>query len=234
MDGRFHGSGRVLWLGASLAVIASAVLVMRFVVPHRANLNANEPGAAVTPPAASPIPDLSVTSPLNQAGGGAVGTDAYEVYSGLYSEAQPEALAFAADSVTDLPQVDGGCLKPATADEREMADAFVAANKQSHRWERRFTIAAGYRLLSGAEASAAESCIQHRDVPGCGGYSGVLHVRYLGVPGFNRVHTRALVSVLKRCGGECGSGGVFVAEKVGGSWKRAAGTEFVSGCSWMY
>ena len=78
-----------------------------------------------------PITDLGVTMPLNQAGGSPAPTEAYEVYSALYQAPMPEPLAFAEYSVTDIPQVNGSCLRPAAPQEHEMTDAFVAANQQS-------------------------------------------------------------------------------------------------------
>lgn len=182
------------------------------------------------------IPDLGVTSPLNQPGGAAAPAEAYAVYSALYETPAGEPLAFASASMTDIPQVNGSCLQPRTAQERDMMDAFVDANRQSHRWENRFTIAAGYQLLSSDEAARALDCLpaggKGRD---CASYAQLRHVRYLGVPGFDRTHTRALVSVVKRCGpGECGSGGVFEVEKVNGHWQRAETTDFTRECNWMY
>jgi hypothetical protein len=215
---------RTLWIWASLAVIGLAILLVRFIAPHR-----------VEAPVSKPIPDLSVTSPLNQRGGAAISPDAYEVYSALYQSPQTEALAFAEDSLTDIPQVDGSCLKPSSADEREMAEAFVAANKQSHRWEKKFSIPANYTLLSATEAGKAESCIEtHAQSAECRPYASIKHVRYLGVPGFDHAHLKALVSVVKQCGRYCGSGGIFLVEKAGGSWRRAEASDFVRECSWMY
>lgn len=213
------------WLWASLAVVALAVLLMLTVSRRHSK-----------PPARSSVPDLSITSPLNQPGGSAVTADAYEIYSALYQAPQPEPLAFADESVTDIPQVDGSCLKPTTPQEHEMADAFLAANKQSHRWERRFSIPAEYRLLSRTETATALNCIERRkqDAVGCEPYKELRHVRYLGVPGFDRTHMRALVSIVKKCGAYCGSGGIFVMERAGGSWRRAEATEFARDCSWMY
>jgi hypothetical protein len=43
-----------------------------------------------------------------------------------------------------------------------------------------------------------------------------------------------LVSVIKKCGRYCGSGGIFVAEKAGGTWRRAETTDFTRNCNWMY
>lgn len=212
-----------LW--ASLAVVALAVLLTLTVSRRHSRL-----------PARSSVSDLSITSPLNQPGGSAVAADAYEIYSALYQEPQTEPLAFAEDSVTDIPQVDGSCLKPATPQEQEMADAFVAANKQSHRWERRFSIPAQYQVLSREQTETALNCIEKRkqDSASCGPYKQLLHVRYLGVPGFDRTHARALVSIVKKCGAYCGSGGIFVMEKTGTSWRRTEPTEFARDCSWMY
>jgi len=110
--------------------------------------------------ASKAIPDLSISSPLNQQGGGSVAAEAYEIYSALYHAPMEEPLAFAEDSMTDIPQVNGGCLKPSTPEERAMADAFAAANRQSHRWEQKFTIPAGYRLLQQGEAAQAQACVE--------------------------------------------------------------------------
>ena len=87
-------------------------------------------------PVSTPITDLGATMPLNQPGGGVVSTEAYEVYSALYQSPMQEPLVFSEDSLTDIPQVNGSCLRTTTAQEREMNDAFVAANQQSHRWNR--------------------------------------------------------------------------------------------------
>jgi hypothetical protein len=215
---------RTLWLWASLAVVALAILLMRFLVPHR-----------VEAPVAGSIPDRSITSPLNQPGGGSVPDEAYEVYSALYATQQPEPLAFAEDSMTDIPQVDGSCLKASTPEQREMTDAFTAANRQSHRWESRFAIPSGYRLFSHAEAALAQRCIQsHVATADCASYARLRHVRFLGLPGFDHSHTRALVSVIKMCGGDCGSGGIFEVEKRGTTWQRADSSDFTRNCSWMY
>ena len=107
--------------------------------------------------ATKPVTDLAATMPMNQAGGGVAPADAYEVYSGLYQTPMDEPLAFAESSVTDIPQVDGSCLKPTTADEREMADAFAAANRQSHQWEQKFSIPQGYKLLATRRTDASAS-----------------------------------------------------------------------------
>lgn len=215
---------RMLWLWASLAVVALAALILHLIVPHH-----------VEAPASKPVPDLSVTSPLNQRGGGPAGADAYEVYSALYQTPQQEPLAIAEDSLTDIPQVDGSCLKPANAEERDLADAFVAANLKSHRWEKKFSISSEYILLSAAESKAAEACIEnHGAGSDCAQYKALKHVRYLGVPGFDHTHTRALVSVVKKCRKYCGAGGIFLAEKTGGVWHRAEVSNLVRECSWMY
>ena len=215
---------RTMWLWASLAVMALAILVVRFVAPHH-----------VEAPVLKPIPDLSVTSPLNQPGGAAISPEAYEVYSALYQAAQPEPLAFAEDSLTDIPQVNGSCLKPSNPEEHEMTDAFVAVNKQSHRWKEKLSVSSNYILLSATEARTAESCIErHAQNSECKPFATLKHVRYLGVPGFDRSHTKALASVVKKCGRYCGSGGIFVVEKSNGQWRRAETSDFVRECSWMY
>lgn len=208
-----------------LIVIVVVLVWVRIVPPRRPHK-----------PAGNPIRDLEVTSPLNQPGGGPVPAEAYQVYSGLYREAMNEPLAFAEDSETDIPQVGQSCLKPSTADEREMAAAFAAANQQSHRWEAKFSIPQGYRFLQRNEAAQAIACLSThmRDATKCASFKQLRTVRMLGVPGFNRPHTHALVSVIKSCGGFCGSGGIFEVEKEGGSWRRSEPTDFTRNCSWMY
>jgi hypothetical protein len=216
---------RSLWLGLSLIVLAVGMFCFRIFSPR-----------IEKPTARAAIPDLSVTSPLNQPGGGDVPAEAYGAYSALYQQPQQEPLAFAEDSRTDIPQVNGSCLKPSTPEEHEMTDAFIAANQQSHRWERKFTIPAGYLLLSQSATAKAQDCLQRgeKSDSDCGVYQSLRHVRYLGVPGFDRTHSRALVSVEKMCGDECGSGGIFEVEKSGGSWQRTEPTGFTRNCSWMY
>jgi hypothetical protein len=182
------------------------------------------------------ITDLSVTSPLNQPGGGAAPTDAYDVYSGLYAAPLDEPLVLAQDSGTDIPQLNGNCLKPGAPEEKQMADAFEAANRHSQHWGSRFTIPSGYRILSASELVSAQNCLAShaQSTPRCASYKDVKHVRILGAPGFNATHTRALVSVLKKCGPYCGTGGIFEARKENGTWKRVDPTAFTSDCSWRY
>jgi hypothetical protein len=180
--------------------------------------------------------DLAVTSPLNQPGGGPAPADAYPVYSELYQAPSDEPLAFANASQTDIPQVGTSCLKPTTPEERSLADAFQAANVQSHAWQQQFAIPQGYRLLSPAETAQARDCLQAHDKTSsaCAPYSQIRHVRFLGVPGFDPAHTHALVSVIKSCGGFCGSGGIFEVEKSGSAWQRSSTTDFTRDCSWAY
>lgn len=187
-------------------------------------------------PAHQPVPDRSLTSPLNQPGGGSAPEEAYAIYSALYQEPTGEPLAFSEDSVTDIPQLDGSCLKPSTPEQREMMAAFEAANRQSHRWENRFTIPAGYQLLSQRETMEAKACLDnHAPHPAnCDKYKQIRHVRFLGNPGLNQNHTRALVSVVRMCGPYCGNGGIFEVEKTGAAWRRADATDFTRNCSWMY
>jgi hypothetical protein len=182
------------------------------------------------------VNDLAVTSPLNQPGGGPAPADAYPVYSALYQAPSDEPLAFANASQTDIPQVGTSCLKPATPEERELSDAFQAANVQSHAWQQQFAIPQGYRLLSPAATAQARTCLQSHDKTSgaCAPYSQLHHVRFLGVPGFDATHTHALVSVIKSCGGFCGSGGIFEVEKAGSGWERSPTTDFTRDCSWAY
>jgi hypothetical protein len=182
------------------------------------------------------ITDLAVTSPLNQPGGGAASTDAYDVYSGLYSSPLDEPLVIAQDSGADIPQLNGNCLKPSTPEERQMADAFEAANRHSQRWEARFNLAFSYRVLPAPEFNEAMNCLAThvQNTPRCTSYQDLKHVRILGVPGFDATHTRALVSVLKKCGPYCGTGGIFAARKESGGWKRADPSAFTADCSWRY
>ena len=117
-----------------------------------------------------------------------------------------------------------------------MADAFVAVNQQSHNWERKFSIPQGYQVLSPDELKRAQKCLAtyRQNTSECESFKHLKFVRYLGVPGFDRTHTHALVSVIKSCGGLCGSGGIFAVEKSGGIWSRSATTDFTRDCSWMY
>ena len=183
-----------------------------------------------------PITDLGATMPLNQPGGGVVATEAYAVYSALYQAPMQEPLVFSEDSLTDIPQVNGSCLRPAGPQEREMTEAFVAANQQSHRWEQKFSIPQGYRLLAHSEVARAQTCAATHggEAAPCEGYKQLRYVRLLGVPGFDHAHSRALVSVIKSCGHLCGSGGIFAVEKMDGRWQRSGPTDFTRDCSWMY
>jgi hypothetical protein len=210
---------RNLWLTLALVAVAAFMLWKRYGPAHH-----------------SSIADLSVTSPLNQPGGGAAPNDAYAVYSGLYAASLDEPLVLAQDSGADIPQLNGSCLKPSTPEERQMADAFESSNRHSQRWEARLTIPSSYRVLSAPEFNQAMNCLaaHGQNTPGCASYKDVKHVRILGVPGFDPTHTRALVSVLKKCGPYCGSGGIFEARKENGAWKRADPTPFTSDCSWRY
>jgi hypothetical protein len=219
-----HVSKRV-WLRVAVVVVVVLFLLAR--VGRQRHMFA---------PASKAVPDLALTSPLNQQGGTPAADESYQLYSDLYKDPVGEALVIANDSETDIPQVNGSCLQPSTPQEHEMADAFVAANRQSHRWEQKFSIAQGYRLISSADAANAENCIQTKfaDAARCARFKDVGHVRFLGIPGFDSTHTRALVSVLKKCGRYCGSGGIFVAEMINGKWRRADATKFTSDCSWMY
>jgi hypothetical protein len=210
-------------LSLILFVVVVGIFCWRFVWPYFAK-----------PDAAAPIKDLSLTAPLNQPGGEAVPAQAYEVYSALYQQSQ-EPLAFAEDSQTDIPQVNGSCLKPSNGPEREMADAFLAANMQSHRWQKKFATSVPYLLLPHTEAAKAQDCIAtHKNLGDCEAVQSIRHIRYLGVPGFDHNDTRALVSVLKICGKQCGSGGIFEVEKSGNTWKRSDTNDFFRDCSWMY
>jgi len=42
------------------------------------------------------------------------------------------------------------------------------------------------------------------------------------------------VSVIKMCGGFCGSGGIFEVAKTNGTWRRTDTKDFTRNCSWMY
>ncbi len=211
-----------------LIVIAVAILTVRLIPRHH-------PAPPAPPPPPS-VPDLSRTSPLNQPGGGPVPAGAYEVYSPLYQASSDEPLVFASESRTDIPQVGGSCIKPSTPAEHEMSDSFNAANQQSHLWEQNFTIPQGYTVLSAADTAQAQACLQAHDTTSarCSAFGKLRHVRFLGVPGYDRTHKRALVSVIKNCGGFCGSGGIFAVEKRGATWVRSDTTDFTRDCSWSY
>jgi hypothetical protein len=220
-----------LWLRKTIvAVIAIAIMVALLLWLEKRPLN----HASAHPP--QPIPDLSVTNPLNQPNGGPAPAEAYEIYSDLYRTPADEPLVFSDDSVTDIPQVNGSCLKPTTPDERELTDAFNLANQHSRRWEQKFNIPQGYRLIPRTQASIAQTCLEthNQDATLCAPYRGIRHVRFLGIPGTDRAHTHALVSVVKMCGGFCGSGGIFEVEKSGGTWRRSDPSDFTRECSWMY
>jgi hypothetical protein len=208
-----------------LLVVAAALLLVGIVLLRRAKRHVH-----------TTIADLGATKPLNQSGGGAAPAEAYEVYSALYQAPMQEPLVFSEDSLTDIPQVNGSCLRPTTLQEHQMTDAFVAANQQSHRWEQKFSIPQGYRLLSHSELSQAQTCAatHGREAASCASYKQLRYVRLLGVPGFDHAHNRALVSVIKSCGHLCGSGGIFAVEKIGGTWQRSVTTDFTRDCSWMY
>ncbi len=214
----------VVWL--LLLAAAGVVAWMRFGGHGRTGLKRPE------------IPDLSVTNPLNVPGGAPEPEEAYAIYSALYQEKSNEPLAFASYTSTDIPQLDGSCLKPQTPDERAMTEAFEAANKQSHPWEQKFATAQGYRLLTARETNEAVECLEAGEkaaaLPECAAYKDLRHVRFLGAPGFSADHTRALVSIIRKCGQYCGAGGIFEVEKAGGTWKRAQPGAFAEGCSWMF
>jgi hypothetical protein len=206
-----------------VATVALVVVLMWIISAYRAKRQAK------------PITDLGLAMPLNQPGGAPAPAEAYEVYSALYQAPMEEMLAFAEDSVTDVPQVNGNCLRPATPQDQEMTVAFVAANRQSHRWEGKFSIPQGYRLLPRTELAQAQTCLATHDRAGqCTPYRQLRYVRLLGNAGFNHAHTRALVSVIKSCGHLCGSGGIFAVEKMGGIWQRSPNSGFTRDCSWMY
>jgi hypothetical protein len=208
-----------------LVIIAIALLWLRL-VPHR-------------PIHVATTHLVNGPSALNQPGGGPAPSQAYEIYSALYqTPGQPanDPLAFADSSRTDNPQVGPSCLKPSTPDEHQLTDAFVAANQQSHRWEQKFAIPMGYRLVASDQVPAVQACLQNHSQGSaqCAAFKDLKHVRFLGVPGLDQAQTHALVSVIKSCGGFCGSGGIFAVEKSGNTWQRSPTTDFTRDCSWAY
>ena len=145
-----------LWLRVSLVAVAVILIGVRITLQRHTKTSSTQ---AVT--------DLAATSPLNQPGGEGAPSEAYEVYSALYQAPMQEPLVFAENSVTDIPQVNGNCLKPSTPQEHELTDAFVAANQHSHCWEEEFSIPQGYRLLSPSELTHAQTCLAtHRQEVG--------------------------------------------------------------------
>lgn len=208
----------------ALLILVALALVWYRLVPHHAR------------PHLIPMKDLSVTGPLNQPGGGPAPAEAYTIYSALYQQAANEPLVFAENSQTDIPQVGASCLKPTTPEEHELSDAFSAANSKSHGWQPNFSISQGYRVLTPTQTAEALTCIEaHGHGPAsCSAYKGVQHVRFLGVPGLDHAGTHALVSVIKSCGHDCGSGGIFEVEKSGDTWQRSPAGDFTTDCSWMY
>src|SRR6201987_647722 len=139
---------RILWWGVLIAIAAA------FLWPRIRSRRHTEMLST------SAIPDLSKTSPLNLPGGGTAPAEAYDIYSDLYQAPIQEPLVFSQDSVTDIPQVNGSCLKPATPLEHELSEAFEAANRQAHRWEPKFSIAQGYRLMSRSDTGQAQICLE--------------------------------------------------------------------------
>jgi hypothetical protein len=117
-----------------------------------------------------------------------------------------------------------------------MAASFESANRHSQRWDAHFKIPFSYQVLSAREFNEAMNCFatHTQGAPQCASYKDLKHVRVLGVPGFDGSHTRAIVSVLKKCGPYCGTGGIFEVHKENGTWKRADSTAFTSDCSWRY
>jgi hypothetical protein len=232
-----HIEGKwIATVGAAAGIVA--VLLGGFMLlSHR---------SAPSPPASQPAPpppatkhaavvDRALTKPLNQPGGGPLPAAAYVVYSDLYRTPSGEPLVFAAKTETDIPQIDGSCLKPTTPEERQMVEAFEAANRMSHPVRPSFKIDEGFRLLDEKKADYAAYCIQaHFPGPECDEYKGLKHVRWLGAPGFAPDGQRALVSVIRRCGHYCGVGGIFVAEKKDGHWQHATTGPLTQQCSWMY
>ena len=178
-------------------------------------------------------------APLNQPGGGPAPAVGYEGYSALYQQPAPppgnEPLVFAEASMTDIPQVGTSCLKPSTPEEHQLAEAFNAANALSHSWQEQFTIPQGYRLLDDAQTAQLRGCLETHGYSGdCSAYKEVRHIRYLGVPGVDPAGNHALVSVIRSCGPDCGSGGIFEVEKTGNTWQRSPTTDFTRDCSWTY
>ncbi|MGC2636409.1 MAG: hypothetical protein WA294_04475 [Acidobacteriaceae bacterium] len=185
--------------------------------------------------------DVVLSTALNQPGSEPAPADAYPIYSALYQTPPPgsagEPLVFAKESRTEIPQiVNGSCLRPSNAEERELASSFDAANAHSREWQPQFDIPAGYRLLSSGEVDKVFACFARHDRTSaqCSAYAQVQHIRYLGVPGLDASGTHALVSVIKSCGMQCGGGGIFEAEKDGATWKRMPETDFTRDCSWVY
>lgn len=187
------------------------------------------------------VGSIPAQRPINRPGGGPAPVEAYPIYSALYqapaSGAASEPLLFAKNSQTEIPQIVGGsCLRPSSSDERSLAAAFDAANARSREWQPQFDIPAGYRLLSPDDVTQAADCFVRHDRKSsqCAAYAQVQHVRYLGIPALDASGTHALVSIIKSCGHDCGSGGIFEVEKVGATWKRMPTTDFTRDCSWVY
>ena len=227
-----HRSPR-LWIGLVLVFLVVAIASLR--IGRQRHAPSVTP-STVAPPARSSISDRSISNPLNQPGGGPAPEGTYAIYSSLYQDPVGEPLVFAEDSATDIPQLNGSCLQPSTAEERELTAAFESANRQSHRWEQKFTISQPYQMLTRVQASQAQTCLDthFQDASRCDRYRQIRHVRFLGVPGIDSAHEHALVSVVKMCGSFCGSGGIFEVEKSGSIWRRTAASDFTCNCSWTY
>jgi hypothetical protein len=181
-------------------------------------------------PSPNAIPDRSLTSPLNQPGGGSAPDEAYSIYSALYQEPTGEPLAFSQDSVTDILKLRRPPgLHP---EQRAMTDAFSVILRSS----------LGEQVYDSPDTNCSHGQSGNPGVSGnhaphpasCDRYAQIRHGRFLGIPGPNQTHTRALVSVVRMCGPYCGNGGIFEVEKTGATWRRADTTDFTRNCSWMY
>ena len=109
--------------------------------------------------ATRPVTDLAATMPMNQSGGGVAPADAYEVYSALYQAPMDEPLAFRRIRSPIFRRWMAVALSRRRRMEREMTDAFVAANRQSHRWEQKFSIRRATSCYHRSELMQVRSCL---------------------------------------------------------------------------
>jgi len=121
-------------------------------------------------------------------------------------------------------------LKPSTQEEQAMVEEFKRLNSTKHGWKRQFDLGRRYRLLDERQAQVAGRCMFREEFgqARCAPYIGMVWVRSLSIPAFNRVHTRALVWIHN--GREGWGGGSELAEyrKIAGEWRRVTDT-FVPG-----
>ena len=162
--------------------------------------------------------------------------DSYALYSSIYRDSQSleadEIIGIAAKPLAI--RLYEGCVKPVTAEEREMVEAARAASNVQTEWEARFDLGRPYRLIPSTETDKAIDCVQDmrmkKGPSGCEAYVKMRYIRFFSVPVFNRDHTRALIAISRSCGGLCGNGGLLVYRKTRAGWEREP--DSFATCAW--